>query len=134
MKLEEGDYLVGAVVVDESDLVLSVSEKGFGKRTAVSSYRITNRAGKGVINMKTTTKNGKVVSILNVKEDSDVLVITRDGKILRTESELIRKTGRAAQGVRLVNIEEGDAVAAACVILEAEDGPIGELQEDLPLQ
>ncbi len=134
MKLGADDYLVGAVVVDEHDLVLSVSEKGFGKRTPVANYRITNRAGKGIINMKTTSKNGKVVGILNVKEDSDVLIITRDGKILRTESELIRKTGRAAQGVKLVNIEEGDAVAAACVILEAEDVQVEDLQEDLPLE
>jgi len=87
--------------------------------------------------MKTTAKTGKVVAILSVKEDSDLMIVTKDGKIIRIESSEIRETGRSAQGVRVVRMEEGDRVAAASVIPEAEpdgdkNGANG--QSDLPLQ
>ena len=117
MNLEEGDYLVGMEVVENEDaLILSISEHGFGKRTALKEYRLTNRGGKGVINMKTTTRNGKVVAILAVKEDTDLMIVTKDGKIIRLESAEIRQAGRSTQGVRLVRMEEGDRVAAASVL------------------
>ena len=120
MDLEEGDYLVGTEVVEKEGLILSISELGFGKRTPLEDYRLTHRGGKGVINMKTTAKTGKVVAILSVKEDSDLMIVTKDGKIIRIESSEIRETGRSAQGVRVVRMEEGDRVAAASVIPEAE--------------
>ena len=137
MDLEEGDYLVGTEVVEKEGLILSISELGFGKRTPLEDYRLTHRGGKGVINMKTTAKTGKVVAILSVKEDSDLMIVTKDGKIIRIESSEIRETGRSAQGVRVVRMEEGDRVAAASVIPEAEpdgdkNGANG--QSDLPLQ
>lgn len=137
MELEEGDYLVGTEVVEKDGLILSISELGFGKRTPLEDYRLTHRGGKGVINMKTTAKTGKVVAILSVKEDSDLMIVTKDGKIIRIESSEIRETGRSAQGVRVVRMEEGDRVAAASVIPESE--PIGDKngdngQSDLPLQ
>jgi DNA gyrase subunit A len=137
MDLEEGDYLVGTEVVEKECLILSISELGFGKRTTLEDYRLTHRGGKGVINMKTTAKTGKVVAILSVKEDSDLMIVTKDGKIIRIESSEIRETGRSAQGVRVVRMEEGDRVAAASVIPEAEpdgdkNGANG--QSDLPLQ
>jgi DNA gyrase subunit A len=137
MDLDEGDYLVGTEVVEKEGLILSISELGFGKRTPLEDYRLTHRGGKGVINMKTTTKTGKVVAILSVKEDSDLMIVTKDGKIIRIESSEIRETGRSAQGVRVVRMEEGDRVAAASVIPEAEpdgdkNGANG--QNDLPLQ
>ncbi|MDX2153199.1 MAG: DNA gyrase C-terminal beta-propeller domain-containing protein, partial [Bryobacteraceae bacterium] len=91
----------------------------------------------GVINMKTTSKVGQVVSVLMVQEDSDLMIITKNGKIIRIESANIRQAGRSTQGVRLVNIEEGDKVAAASVIPDAEAGKNGgedEGQEKLPLQ
>jgi DNA gyrase subunit A len=137
MDLEEGDYLVGTEVVEKEGLILSISELGFGKRTPLEDYRLTHRGGKGVINMKTTAKTGRVVAILSVKEDSDLMIVTKDGKIIRIESSEIRETGRSAQGVRVVRMEEGDRVAAASVIPEAEpdgdkNGTNG--QNDLPLQ
>ena len=137
MDLDEGDYLVGTEVVEKEGLILSISELGYGKRTPLEDYRLTHRGGKGVINMKTTTKTGKVVAILSVKEDSDLMIVTKDGKIIRIESSEIRETGRSAQGVRVVRMEEGDRVAAASVIPEAEpdgdkNGTNG--QNDLPLQ
>ncbi len=125
MDLPEGDYLIGMVVVTPDDRVLSIAEHGFGKRTAVTEYRLTNRGGKGVINMKTTNRNGKVVAILAVKEDSDLMLITKDGKIIRLESAHIRQAGRSTQGVKLVSMEDGDSVAAASVIPETENGDNG---------
>jgi DNA gyrase subunit A len=133
MDLAESDYLVSAEVVAEEGLVLSVSENGFGKRTPLSRYRLTARGRKGVINMKTTRKTGNVVAVLSVKEDSDVMIITKDGKIIRIEASEIRQVGRSSQGVRVVRMEEGDQVAAACVI--PDGGTNGEeAQEELPLQ
>jgi DNA gyrase subunit A len=82
-------------------------------------YRLTNRGVKGVINMKTTRKTGKVVAILSVKEDSDLMIVTRDGKMIRIDSGEIRQAGRSTQGVRLVRMEENDQVAAACLIPES---------------
>ncbi|HYM12129.1 MAG TPA: DNA gyrase subunit A [Bryobacterales bacterium] len=120
MKLETGDFLVGMEAVGKEGLILTISENGYGKRTALEEYRITSRGGKGIINMKTTERNGKVVAILNVKESSDLFIITKDGKILRLESSEIREAGRSTQGVRLVKLEEGDRVAAASVIPEEE--------------
>jgi DNA gyrase subunit A len=132
MELQEGDYLVGAEVVEDQGLILSISEKGYGKRTQLDAYRLTHRAGKGVINMKVTGKIGKVVGILSVKEDTDLMIITRDGKIIRIEAAEIRQAGRSTQGVRLVRMEEEDRVAAACVIPETESQP-EDAQPDLPL-
>ncbi len=127
MDLAEGDYLVAAEVVGETGLILSMSEKGFGKRTPLQHYRLTARGGKGVINMKAAPKTGKVVSALEVKDDSDVLMITKDGKIIRLEASEIRQVGRSTQGVRLVRLEEGDRVAAASVIEgEETNGKNGE--------
>jgi DNA gyrase subunit A len=133
MDLAEGDAIIGAEVVEKEGLILSISENGFGKRTPLEDYRLTARGGKGVINMKLAPRIGKVVAILSVKEDTDLMIITRDGKIIRLESGEIRQAGRSTQGVRLVRMEEGDQVAAASVIptVIPEEG---EGQPDLPLQ
>jgi DNA gyrase subunit A len=121
MDLAANDFIVGAEVVGEEGLILSISELGFGKRTNLTDYRLTNRGVKGVINMKTTRKTGNVMAILSVKEDSDLMIVTRDGKMIRIDSGEIRQVGRSTQGVRLVRMEENDQVAAACLIPEAED-------------
>ncbi len=135
MDLEEGDYLVGVQVVEQEGLILSISENGYGKRTPLSDYRLTSRGRKGVINMKTTHKVGKVVDVLSVKEDTDLMIITKEGKIIRIESSEIRQAGRSTQGVRLVRMEENDQVAAASVIPEPEANGNGDNgQEGLPLQ
>ena len=132
MDLEEKDYLIGLEVVGEDGLILSISENGFGKRTPLKDYRLTGRGRKGVINMKTTPKVGKVVAVLSVKEVTDLMIITKDGKIIRLESGEIRQAGRSTQGVRLVRLEDGDQVAAASSIPEPEDD--GLKDGELPLQ
>jgi DNA gyrase subunit A len=123
--------------VEKEGLILSISENGFGKRTPLVDYRLTARGGKGVINMKLAPRIGKVVAILSVKEDTDLMIITRDGKIIRLESGEIRQAGRSTQGVRLVRMDEGDQVAAASVIpsvIPDEGDGNGNGQNDLPLQ
>ena len=127
MDLSAGDYIVGMAITpkerkkgkdgeDESSLILSVTEQGYGKRTDVDEYRLQSRGGKGVINVKTTARNGKVVSIMLVNEKSEVMVISQFGKIIRIDTKNIREAGRSTQGVRLLHLEEGDRVAAASVI------------------
>jgi DNA gyrase subunit A len=123
MDLAKNDFIVGAEVIVEGGLILSISEHGYGKRTKVVDYRLTNRGVKGVINMKTTNKTGKVVGILSVKEDSELMIVTRDGKMIRIDSGEIRQAGRSTQGVRLVKMEENDSVAAACLVPESEEKP-----------
>ena len=124
IRLDEGDYVVGMIATSsEEDKVLSVTELGFGKRTSVDEYRTQGRGGKGIINVKTTERNGKVVSIMPVNEDSDVLVMTANGKLIRVRSTDIRSVGRATQGVKLINLDEGDQVTAATLIeVEPENG------------
>src|SRR6202521_5025461 len=147
--LEKGDYVVGMAttpkpgapaekpaakakasesgepevieVGKKGTLILSVTENGYGKRTPADEYRLTNRGGKGVINVKTTERNGKVVGIAQVTENAEVMLISQYGKIIRIESKFIRESGRSAQGVRLLNIEAGDRVAAAVVIPPEEE-------------
>ncbi|HEX3322553.1 MAG TPA: DNA gyrase subunit A [Terriglobales bacterium] len=104
------------LVPEKGSLILSVTENGYGKRTPADEYRLTNRGGKGVINVKTTERNGKVVGISQVTENSEVMLISQYGKIIRTESKQIRECGRSSQGVRLLQLEPGDRVAAAVVI------------------
>jgi DNA gyrase subunit A len=117
-----GDQKDGALAPEPIDiavkgsLILSVTENGYGKRTAADEYRLTNRGGKGVINVKTTERVGKVVAIAQVDETSEVMLISHYGKIIRMDSTTIRESGRNAQGVRLLNMEPGDRVAAAVVI------------------
>ncbi|HTV54113.1 MAG TPA: DNA gyrase subunit A [Terriglobia bacterium] len=122
MDLEEGDYIVGMEIVGEKELILSVTEKGYGKRTAITEYRLQARAGKGVINLKATERNGKVVGVLSVTEESEVLLISQQGKITRLDSSTIRECGRSTQGVRLINLEEGDQVAAICLVRAEANG------------
>jgi DNA gyrase subunit A len=110
-----------------TSLMLTVSEKGYGKRTALAEYRVTSRGGKGVINLKSTDRNGAVVAALQVGEDSDVMIITGQGKIIRVQSKEIREAGRSTQGVRLLRLEEGDRIAAAAALAE-------EAEEETPAE
>ena len=105
-----------------TSLMLTVSDKGYGKRTPLAEYRITSRGGKGVINLKTTERNGSVVAALQVTEESDVMIITEHGKVIRVHANEIREAGRSTQGVRLLRLEEDDSIAAAAAILEEENG------------
>jgi len=112
------------LVPEKGSLILSVTENGYGKRTPADEYRLTNRGGKGVINVKTTERNGKVVGIAQVAEDSQVMLISQYGKIIRMDSKTIRESGRSAQGVRLLHLEPGDRVAAA-VVIPPDEAPNG---------
>ncbi|MGA2509154.1 MAG: DNA gyrase subunit A [Candidatus Acidiferrales bacterium] len=105
-----------------TSLMLTVAEKGYGKRTPLAEYRVTSRGGKGVINLKSTDRNGPVVAALQVREDSDVMIITGHGKVIRVHAGEIREAGRSTQGVRLLRLDEGDRIAAAAAILEEETG------------
>src|SRR5579884_1907297 len=121
----------GATATDETipvkgSLILSVTENGYGKRTPADEYRLQGRGGSGVINVKTTERNGKVVGIAQVDEDSELMLISQYGKIIRMDSSTIRESGRSAQGVRLLHMEPGDRVAAA-VVIPAEAEPNGGL-------
>ena len=102
-------------------LMLTVAEKGFGKRTPLAEYRITSRGGKGVVNMKTTDRNGYVVATLQVTEESDVMIITHNGKVIRVHANEIREAGRSTQGVRLLRLDDDDSVAAAAVLQEENE-------------
>ena len=125
--LGKKDYVVGVAVTpkerrkngagtDCDCLILSVTENGFGKRTDVDEYRLQTRGGKGVINVKTTTRNGKVSSIQLVDETSELVVISQYGKIIRIDTKTVRAAGRSTQGVKLLYLEDEDKVAAAVVI------------------
>ena len=114
--LREGDYVVSVVAVVGDEQMLTVTSNGFGKQTTLGEYRITGRGGKGVINIKTTDKNGKVVGVMPVTKESELLIITSQGKLIRLEAEQIRATGRSAQGVKLIDTSSGDLVAGASLI------------------
>jgi DNA gyrase subunit A len=120
--LRKDDFVVSlcAVSADDSEKMLSVSERGYGKQTPISTYRLQSRGGKGVINMKTTEKTGKVVAVFPVDADSEIMIITQQAKLIRLEADAIRKTGRSAQGVRLIKTDEGDIVTSASLV-EADE-------------
>src|ERR1041384_543040 len=121
--LRKGDFVVSvcAVSADDSERMLSVSERGYGKQTTISIYRLQSRGGKGVINMKTTDKTGKVVAVFPVEDESEIMIITQQGKLIRLEAGDIRKTGRSAQGVRLIKTDEGDMVTSASLVEASAD-------------
>jgi DNA gyrase subunit A len=115
-----------ATIPIKGSLILSVTENGYGKRTPADEYRLQGRGGSGVINVKTTERNGKVTGISQVSEKSEVMLISQYGKIIRIESKTIRESGRSAQGVRLLHMEPGDRVAAA-VVIPPDEEPNGTL-------
>jgi DNA gyrase subunit A len=123
--LDEGDYVVSVAAVAGDVEMLSISERGFGKRTRLDEYRFQSRAGKGVINMKTVERNGKVVAVLPVNDESQVLIISQSGKLIRVDTSTIRESGRSTQGVKLIDISEGDLVSAASLIERQQDDTEG---------
>jgi len=118
VNLRKGDSVVSVCAVSKEggEKMLSVSEKGFGKQTTVGSYRLTKRGGIGVINMKTTEKTGKVVAAFPVEDDSEIMIITQQAKLIRLGVDKIRETGRSAQGVTLIKTGEDDLVTSASLI------------------
>ena len=120
--LAEGDCVIGMEVVSPGDIILTATEFGFGKRGRVDDYRLTNRGGKGVINIKVTEKSGPVVGIRRVTEDDEFMLITTGGQLIRSRVQDVSIIGRATQGVRLIGVKEGDRVAALARIEENGNG------------
>jgi len=124
----EKDEVVGMIAVDSSDTtVLVVSEKGYGKRTDIEDYRVTNRGGKGVKTINVTDKTGELVAIKGVTDADDLMMINKSGIVIRIGVETLRVMGRATQGVRLITLKETDAIASITKVAreeeeEAEDG------------
>jgi DNA gyrase subunit A len=123
VNLRGSDYVVSVCSVSQegTEKILSVSEKGFGKQTLVNSYRLTKRGGVGVINMKTTDKTGKVVASFPIEEDSEIMIITQQAKLIRLGVDRIRETGRSAQGVTLIKCGDEDLVTSASLLAAVED-------------
>jgi len=119
--LDKGDYVISVAAVPDDIEMLSISENGYGKRTKLSEYRKQSRGGKGVINMRTSDRNGQVVAVLPVNDDSQVLIITSNGKLIRVESSTIRESGRSTQGVKLIDTSDGDQVSSASLIERQQD-------------
>ena len=126
IRLDKGDNVVSLEVIENSEAqILTVTEKGYGKRTLVSEYRITGRGGKGVITIKTTGKNGRVVGTFQVTNDTQIMMITtQGGKVIRMNASEISIFGRGTQGVRLIGLAEDEKVAAVAKVVEREQGPI----------
>ena len=123
ISIEESDEVVGMICVepDSTQDVLVLSENGYGKRTDLDEYRITNRGGKGVKTINVTEKTGKLISIQAVTDDNDLMIINRSGLTIRTAVSQIRLAGRATQGVRIINLREGDAIASVMAVPAAGD-------------
>lgn len=133
MRLEGQDNeIVGLVCIqsNEEKNVMVISEKGFGKRSLTSDYRVTNRGGKGVKTMNVTEKTGKVVAILGVDDENDLVIINKSGITLRIHVEDLRVMGRNTQGVRLINLDKrGDEIASVCCVAKDEEAETEELEE-----
>jgi DNA gyrase subunit A len=121
MRLDEGDSVVSMVILNPGADILTVSEKGFGKRTAVEEYRVTSRGGKGIITMKTGEKTGRVVGVQQVTEDDQLMLVTNKGKIIRLRIADIRVIGRNTQGVHLIDVEDGERVVSLARVAEKEE-------------
>ena len=115
--------MIGMIAIEPDDKkdVLVLSENGFGKRTDLDEYRITNRGGKGVKTINITEKTGKLVSIQAVTDENDLMIINRSGIAIRTSVDQIRLAGRATQGVKVINLREGDSIASVVAVPKTEE-------------
>ena len=126
ISLRNGDEVVAMAVVEPGGTLLTVTENGYGKRTELDEYRVQSRGGMGIINIQTTERNGRVVGIAHVRDEHQLMLITQQGKILRMVTGDIRSIGRATQGVRLIEIEEGDRVVSVARLAEREEEEAGD--------
>ena len=135
MRLSADDEIIGMICIKdkETESIMVVSENGYGKRSNIDDYRVTNRAGKGVITLNVTEKTGKLVGIKAVTDDNDLMIINKSGITIRMKVSAFRLTGRATQGVRLINLEKrGDQIGSVCkVSSEEEEGITDELVEPI---
>jgi DNA gyrase subunit A len=123
MMLGKNDYLVMMEVLDKEEpgTILTVCRNGFGKRTPLEDYRVQSRGGKGIINIRVTSKNGPAVGVNQVRDADEVMIVTQFGKIIRTKLEGVSLIGRATQGVRLIQLDEGDSVVSVANLTEGEE-------------
>ncbi|MFN2313327.1 MAG: DNA gyrase subunit A [Bacteroidales bacterium] len=129
------DMVIGMItVLHESEDVLVVSENGYGKRSAIADYRITNRGGKGVKTINVTDKTGKLIALKDVTDQNDLMIITQAGNILRIPVSSLRVMGRATQGVRLINIKESDSIASVAYVDVSEEDSVGETENTEPTE
>ena len=126
--LEEGDKVVDMIVLTPGVTILTACENGYGKRSEVEEYRLQSRGGKGVINIRTTDRNGKVVGMLAVTDNDDLIMISEGGIVVRIAVKDIRSMGRATQGVRFIRLEEGDKLVSVARVVKEEDGETGVIQ------
>jgi DNA gyrase subunit A len=113
IRVGEDDHVVEMETINsDEETILTVAEKGYGKRTLLTDYRIQGRGGKGLINLKVTKKNGPVVGVKRVNDDDEVMIITSQGKIIRMPAGGISVIGRSTQGVRVIDVGEGDQVVS----------------------
>lgn len=121
IRLSKGDKVIGMTILDPEKAILTVTQKGYGKRTAIDDYRITRRGGKGIINLQVTDKTGKIVDSRAVRETEEILLVSKQGKIIRTNLSQIKVQGRNTQGVRIMRLDDKDVLAAVGrVIADAE--------------
>ena len=135
IKINESDEVIGMITIDnqESD-VLVVSEKGYGKRSSLEDYRITNRGGKGVKTINITEKTGKLVAIKNVTDENDIMIINKSGITIRMEVKNLRVMGRATQGVKLINIKDEDAIASVAKVMKEEGSENDEIENGTEIE
>jgi len=121
ISLREGDEVVAMEVVRPGSTLLTVTEHGYGKRTELDEYRVQSRGGVGIINIQTSERNGRVVGMASVHDEDEFMLITQQGKILRTVARDIRTIGRATQGVRLIEMDADDRVVSLARLAEKDD-------------
>ncbi|HIC86274.1 MAG TPA: DNA gyrase subunit A, partial [Desulfobacterales bacterium] len=119
IRMEKGDHLVGMEVLDEGATILTVTENGYGKRTKTGEYRRQSRGGKGILTIKVTERNGPVVGCSQVRDHDQVMLITEQGMIIRLRASEISVIGRNTQGVKLINLAEGEKVVAVAKVVPA---------------
>ncbi len=119
--LDDNDEIISMSVLEEDATVLTVTEHGYGKRTKIDQYRLQGRGGRGTINVKVTAKTGDAVSVLKVKEDDDIFIITNTGRLIRLHVKGISIIGRNTQGIKLIQLEPGEKVAKAALIVEKDE-------------
>ena len=130
ISIDDDNEVIGMIAIepDSKEDVLVLSENGYGKRTDLDEYRITNRGGKGVKTINVTEKTGKLISIQAVTDDNDLMIINRSGLTIRTSADQIRVAGRATQGVRVINLREGDSIASVTAVPKTEEDEIAALE------
>jgi DNA gyrase subunit A len=132
MTLAKGDEVVGMEILSPGATILTVTEKGYGKRTPLEDYRLQRRGGQGVITIRTSDRNGKVVRVAQVVDDDEVMLITDGGKVLRCPVKGISTMGRATQGVRVMNLDNGERLASMARVAERDEDEVPLEGEQLP--